>query len=102
MELVAISSLLALAVAIPLGIWISRPSQHRFTQPILQLLNIGQAVPKLALLALAMSVVGLGAPSALFGLWVATVRTRVVSGKGVSVRVALGGRSVIRQTTETN
>src|SRR3546814_6004115 len=43
MELVAISSLLALAVAIPLGIWISRPSQHRFTQPILQLLNIGRS-----------------------------------------------------------
>ncbi|OZI72703.1 MULTISPECIES: ABC transporter permease [Bordetella] len=73
MQLVAISSSLALVVAIPLGIWMSRPAMYRFTQPILQLLNIGQAIPKLALLALAMSFVGLGAPSAIFGLWVATL-----------------------------
>jgi len=73
MQLVAISSALALVVAIPLGIWMSRPSQHRYTLPILQFLNVGQAIPKLALLALAMSFVGLGAPSAIFGLWVATL-----------------------------
>lgn len=73
MELVAISSALALIVAIPLGVWMSRPSQNRFALPALQLLNVGQAVPKLALLALAMSFAGLGAPAAIFGLWVATL-----------------------------
>ena len=39
----------------------------------MQSLNVGQAVPKLALLALAMSVMGIGAVPAIFGLWVATL-----------------------------
>src|SRR3546814_14442302 len=39
----------------------------------MQVLNIGQAVPKLALLALAMSLMGIGAGPAIFGLWVATL-----------------------------
>jgi len=73
MEMVAVSGAAGLAVAIPLGIWISRPAMARLAQPVLQLLNIGQAIPKLALLALAMSVVGLGAPAALVGLWFATL-----------------------------
>jgi len=73
MHMVAVSGVLAILVAIPLGVWISRPSMAHLAQPVLQLLNIGQAIPKLALLALAMSIVGLGAPAALFGLWVATL-----------------------------
>jgi len=71
--MVAVSGAAGVLVAVPLGIWISRPAMARFAQPLLQLLNIGQAIPKLALLALAMSVVGLGAPAALVGLWVATL-----------------------------
>lgn len=39
----------------------------------MQSLNVGQAVPKLALLALAMSVMGIGSAPAIFGLWVATL-----------------------------
>jgi len=73
MQMVAVSGALALLVALPLGVWLSRPSLTRWAQPILQCLNIGQAIPKLALLALAMSLVGLGMPAALFGLWVATL-----------------------------
>jgi osmoprotectant transport system permease protein len=40
---------------------------------VLLALNAGQAVPKLALLALAMSLLGIGAKPAIFGLWVATL-----------------------------
>jgi len=79
MHMVAVSGALALAVAIPLGVWMSRPGMAHLAQPILQLLNIGQAIPKLALLALAMSIVGLGAPAALFALWVATLLPVVVN-----------------------
>jgi osmoprotectant transport system permease protein len=79
MRMVAISGALALAVAIPMGIWISRPAQHRKATALMQLLNIGQAVPKLALLALAMGFLGLGAPSTIFGLWVATLLPVVVN-----------------------
>lgn len=71
--LVMVSGGLAIAVAIPLGIWMSRPSQRTGALVALQVLNIGQAVPKLALLALAMGFMGLGAPAAIFGLWVATL-----------------------------
>lgn len=79
MQIVAISGALALAVALPLGIWMSRPAQNWIAQPVLQLLNIAQAMPKLAVLALAMSVVGLGAPAPIFGLWVATLLPVAVS-----------------------
>ena len=79
MKLVAASGLLALIVAVPLGIWMSRPAQRSVAQGVLQVLNIGQAVPKLALLALAMGFLGLGAPSAIFGLWVATLLPVVIN-----------------------
>lgn len=79
MTIVAVSAALALAVALPLGVWMSRPAQRRKAGVVMQLLNVGQAVPKLALLALAMGVLGLGAPSAIFALWVATLLPIVVN-----------------------
>lgn len=73
MQLVLIAGLLAIVVALPLGVWLSRPAQRRIAETFMQGFNIGQAIPKLALLALAMSVMGIGAPAAIFGLWVATL-----------------------------
>ncbi|WP_432262452.1 ABC transporter permease [Cupriavidus sp. TMH.W2] len=73
MTMVAIAGVLAIAVAVPAGIYLSRPSQRRGAVAVMQLLNVGQAIPKLALLALAMSVLGIGAVPAIFGLWVATL-----------------------------
>ncbi|MBA3774263.1 MAG: ABC transporter permease [Ramlibacter sp.] len=79
MRIVAVSGVLALVVALPLGVWMSRPAQRNTANAVLQLLNIGQAIPKLALLALAMGVLGIGAPSAIFALWVATLLPIVVN-----------------------
>jgi osmoprotectant transport system permease protein len=73
MVMVSIAALLAIVVAVPAGIYLSRPSQRNSASTVLQLLNIGQAVPKLALLALAMSVLGIGALPSIFALWVATM-----------------------------
>ncbi|WP_322032721.1 ABC transporter permease [Paraburkholderia sp. J76] len=73
MTMVAIAGVLALVVAIPAGVYLSRPSQKRGASVVMQSLNAGQAVPKLALLALAMSVMGIGAVPAIFGLWVAAL-----------------------------
>lgn len=75
MTMVAIAGGLAILVAVPLGIYLSRATgkQARFAQVLLQTLNMGQAVPKLALLALAMSVLGIGRWPSIFGLWVATL-----------------------------
>ncbi|MFK0092347.1 ABC transporter permease [Pseudomonas sp. NPDC090592] len=73
LEIVAISGALAMAIAFPLGIWMSRPKNQNRSMVVMQVLNVGQAVPKLALLALAMSLMGVGSPAAIFGLWVATL-----------------------------
>lgn len=73
MEIVAISGVLALLVALPLGVWMSRPANQRYAMASMQVLNVGQAIPKLALLALAMSLLGIGSGAAIFGLWVATL-----------------------------
>ncbi|MFJ4349046.1 ABC transporter permease [Pseudomonas sp. NPDC089401] len=73
LHIVAVSSALAIAIALPVGIWMSRSQNQRHALAVMQVLNIGQAVPKLALLALAMTLVGVGAPAAIFALWVATL-----------------------------
>jgi osmoprotectant transport system permease protein len=71
--MVAIAGLLAILVAVPAGIWLSRPHMRSRAETLMQVLNAGQAVPKLALLAVAMSIMGIGAVPAIFGLWVATI-----------------------------
>lgn len=73
MLMVLIAGLAAIVVAVPAGIWLSRPGRGRSAHLVLLALNAGQAVPKLALLALAMSLLGTGAKPAIFGLWVATL-----------------------------
>jgi osmoprotectant transport system permease protein len=75
MTMVAIAGGLAIVVAVPLGVYLSRESvkQARVGHAVLQTLNMGQAVPKLALLALAMSVLGIGHWPSIFALWVATL-----------------------------
>ena len=72
-ELVAISGGLAILVGIPLGILLSRPSMKRFSEPVMQILNIGTTIPTLAILALSMSLLGIGALPAIFALWAATL-----------------------------
>jgi len=73
MQIVAVSGALALLIALPLGVWMSRPANQRYAMAAMQVLNVGQAIPKLALLALAMSLLGVGGGAAIFGLWVATL-----------------------------
>lgn len=73
LQIVAVSGALALAVALPLGMWMSRPANQRYAMASMQFLNVGQAIPKLALLALAMSVIGVGSGAAIIGLFVATL-----------------------------
>jgi osmoprotectant transport system permease protein len=73
LQIVAVSGALALIIALPLGVWMSRPANQRYAMATMQVLNVGQAIPKLALLALAMSLLGVGGGAAIFGLWVATL-----------------------------
>jgi osmoprotectant transport system permease protein len=71
--LVLISAGLAAAVGIPLGILLTREWFKRYANLLLQFLNIGSAVPTLAVLALSMSFLGIGNTPAIFGLFVLTL-----------------------------
>ena len=73
MKLVAISGGLAILVGVPLGLWLSRPRMRRVAESMMQALNIGSTSPTLAVLALAMSLLGIGVVPAIFGLWVASL-----------------------------
>lgn len=73
LKLTLISGGLAVLIGVPLGILLSRPRLARHAETAMQLLNIGTTVPTLALLALAMSVLGIGNGPAIFGLLVATL-----------------------------
>ena len=73
LKLVAISGGLAIAIGIPLGLWLSRPRMRRSAESIMQALNIGSTIPTLAVIALAMSLLGIGQLPAIFALWVASL-----------------------------
>src|SRR3954465_4887444 len=73
MKLVAISGGLAILVGVPLGLWLSRPSMRRMAETIMQGLNLGSTIPTLAVLALAMTLMGTGNKPAIFGLWAASL-----------------------------
>jgi osmoprotectant transport system permease protein len=69
MKLCAVSTALAVAVAVPGGIAATRPGSRRLATPLLFVANVGQSVPTIAVLALAFSVTGIGFRTAVIGLW---------------------------------
>ncbi len=71
--LVAISGGLAIAVGIPVGVALTRAPLRRYGDAFLQFLNIGATIPTLAVLALSMSLLGIGDRPAIFGLFIATL-----------------------------
>jgi osmoprotectant transport system permease protein len=72
-ELAAISGGLAILVGVVLGIVLSRRTFRGVAEPVMQSLNVGTTIPTLAVLALSMSVLGIGAPPAIFALWLMTL-----------------------------
>lgn len=71
--LAAISGALAIAVGLPLGVLLTRPRFRRYANAVTQVVNLGTTIPTLAILAIAMSVLGIGAPPAIFGLFLLTL-----------------------------
>lgn len=59
-QLVAISSSLTILIGIPLGIWVTRPSGRNFLPIVTDLTSFGQTFPPVAVLALAMPMLGFG------------------------------------------
>ena len=67
-ELVAVSTVVVIAIAVPLGILLTRPALRRLSNPVLALANIGQAVPSIGVVVLLAITVGIGFRPALFAL----------------------------------
>lgn len=63
----------AILLGVPVGIWLSRPSMDRAAETIMQVFNIGTTIPTLAVIALSMTVLGIGFAPAFFGLFVASL-----------------------------
>ncbi len=59
-QLVAISSAVTVAIGIPLGIWVTRPSGRDFLPLVTDVVSFGQTFPPVAVLALAVPVLGFG------------------------------------------
>lgn len=72
-ELVLLSGGLAILIAIPVGVLLSRPRFQKVAESAMQVLNVGTTIPTLAILALAMSFLGIGIVPAVFGLTIASL-----------------------------
>jgi osmoprotectant transport system permease protein len=66
----AVSTALAVAVAVPAGVAVTRPRLRRFAPPVLGLANAGQTIPTVAMLALVFALTGkVGFGTAVVALW---------------------------------
>ncbi|MGL3805404.1 ABC transporter permease [Paeniglutamicibacter sp. R2-26] len=66
LKLTIVAALIVLAIAIPLGIVLTRPSMRRFSGPVMVVANMGQAAPAIGLVVLLAFWLG-------FGFWAAIV-----------------------------
>ncbi|CAE6937357.1 hypothetical protein R69927_07495 [Paraburkholderia domus] len=72
-ELVIWAGGFAVLTGVSAGALLSRPAFRRSSELILQIFNLGTTIPTLAILALCMTILGIGAIPAIFGLWAATL-----------------------------
>ena len=70
LQLVLVSSLLAVIVALPVGILVTRRSFRRAEWIVSNTVNLGQTIPSLAVLALMISILGIGFKTAVFALFI--------------------------------
>ena len=68
-NMVLLSSVLAILIAIPLGILVTRPKFQKLQWISMNTANLGQTIPSLAILALAMTWMGIGFKPAVFALF---------------------------------
>ncbi|MGD7044516.1 ABC transporter permease [Jeotgalibacillus proteolyticus] len=71
--LVLVSSVLAILIAVPAGILITRPKFRKAEWLITNIVNFGQTIPSLAVLALMISVLGIGFNTAVFALFIYSI-----------------------------
>lgn len=71
--LVVISMFFALLIGIPSGILLSRPAARGIAEYVMQIFNVGNTLPPLAVLALAMVIIGIGDKPAIVALFLASL-----------------------------
>ena len=69
-ELVGISIAMATVLGMAIGIIFTRPKFKRFAGPVMYVVGLGQTIPSLAVIALAMSFLGIGFKAAVFALFI--------------------------------
>lgn len=73
LQLVGWSMLGAVVTGVPSGVLLSRPGVVRYAERLMQIFNIGNTIPSLAVLVLALAVLGIGDGPAIVALWLASV-----------------------------
>jgi osmoprotectant transport system permease protein len=73
LTMVTVSMVMATAVGLTVGIVFTRPRFRRFAGVVMYLVGLGQTIPSLAVIALAMSVLGIGLKPAIFALFVYSI-----------------------------
>lgn len=73
LQLVAISGSAAVVAGVLIGVLLSRSRLRNYSGALLQILNVGATIPTLAVLALSMSLLGIGQQPAIFALFIATL-----------------------------
>ena len=68
LAIVAISSALTVAIGVPLGVWVTRPSGADFRDIVSAAVDFGQSFPPIAVLALMFPIFGLSPASAILAL----------------------------------
>lgn len=71
--LVLVSMFAALLIGIPAGVLLSRPAMARHAERFMQVFNIGNTVPPLAVLAIALGILGIGSGPAILALFLASL-----------------------------
>lgn len=68
--MVLLSSALAILTSVPMGILLTRSRFQKIASRIVDVVNIGQTIPSLAVVALCVGFLGIGARAAILALWI--------------------------------
>lgn len=68
--IVLVSIGLAIVSAVPLGVFLTRTKYRSIAPKVVDIVNIGQTIPSLAIVALFVGFLGIGAKAAIFALWI--------------------------------
>jgi osmoprotectant transport system permease protein len=97
-ELVVVSTVLVVAIAVPLGVLLTRPWARALVTPLLAVANIGQAIPSIGVLVLLAVTVGIGFDKAVIAFVLVSalpvLRNTMVGLQGVDPSLIEAGRGM--------